>query len=123
MIYVGKEVCVLSGQYKNTKGIISATGLMKPHFTLIKEDGTKIKVPYKDLLPYKFSKKRNDGDLALLRKSIVVDGVKQSFTLCKILYRVPSQQKNKNHMSKIVVKTVNDDEIEVNCNAILVLEL
>lgn len=123
MIYVGKEVCVPKGQYKNTKGIITGTAQLNPTFTVTKDDGTKVHVPYKDLLPYKFASKRNSGDLALLRKSIIVDGVKQSFTLCEILYLIMPEDRNKNHMSKVVIKTVNDDVIEVNCNAVLSLEL
>lgn len=123
MMYVGKEVCVPKGQYKNTKGIITGNAQLKQNFTITKDDGTKIKVPYKDMFTYNFTSKRKTGDLALLRKSIMVDGVKQSFTFCEILYRLLPYDRSKNHMYKLIIKTVNDDVIEVNCNAVIGLEL
>lgn len=118
MLFVGKEVKVKSGQYKNTVGELTSIGGCNTYISLMKKDGVKVKVHYKDIVDVTPVHK-SAGKLALLRKSIKLNGKKQTFTLCKIVEKVGEHTNNQ--MSKIKVETMNREEIVVNCNALLAL--
>lgn len=123
MFYTGQSVEVLRGQYKGTKGIVTNYAGLNTFFTIQKEDGTKLKVHYKDMLEFNTAHKREVGDLAFLRKGIMFENKMQSFTLCEIVAKESYESGSKTHIGKVVVKTLNNDEIEVNCNAVLSLDV
>ena len=72
MFYTGQSVEVLRGQYKGIKGIVTNYAGLNTFFTIQKEDGTKLKVHYKDMLEFNTANKREVGDLAFLRKGIEI---------------------------------------------------
>lgn len=123
MFYTGQSVEVLRGQYKGIKGIVTNYAGLNTFFTIQKEDGTKLKVHYKDMLEFNIANKREVGDLAFLRKGIMFENKMQSFTLCEIVAKESYVSGSKTHIGKVIVKTLNNDEIEVNCNAVLSLDV
>lgn len=121
MFYAGKEVVVPVGANKGLKGILTNIAGCDTYFTIQKEDGAKVKIHYKDLLNIPTKSDRKVGELALLRKSIKVDGKKQTFTLCEIVEKETQTDIKSNHLGKITVRTLIDTELTVNCNAVLAL--
>ncbi len=121
MFYSGKSVKVPTGINKGLNGILTNIAGCDTYFTVQKDDGVKVKIHYKDMLNIETKSERNVGELALLRKSINVDGKKQTFTLCEIIDKHTNNDVKSNHLGKIKVRTLNNTEIEVNCNAVLAL--
>lgn len=128
MFYVGKEVKVKSGMYKGTVGKLSSLAGCHTYFSVLKDDGVKIKVHYKDILDVEVKPTAKQvGNLGLLRKSIKLNGKKQTFTLCEILDKELAKDMNiqgkKNNLGKVTVKTLTNEELVVNCNAVLGLAI
>lgn len=121
MFFAGKEVTIETGVNKGLHGVITNIAGCHTYFTVKKEDGVKVKVHYKDMLNMPTKSTRKVGELALLRKTLKVDGKNQSFTLCEIVEKDTTYQTNTSHLGKITVRTLNNTEIDVNCNAVLAL--